>query len=43
MWEDVFRVEGRDTLTGNGLLAREKQRGLGAIMIRDGENGIISF
>ena len=43
VWEDVFCVEGRNALTSNGLFTREKQRGLGAIVICDGENGIISF
>ena len=43
MWEDVLRVEGHYTLTSNGLPAWEKQRGLGTIVIRDGENGIISL
>ena len=43
VWEDVLHIEGRNTLASNGLSAWEEQRCLGTIVIRDGENGIVSF
>ena len=43
VWENMLHIERRHSLTCNGLVTWEKQKGLAAVVVCDYEDGVIPF